>query len=129
MVFAFPACCNPEGDGLSPMRIWQYRSAMLWALVLGCGAAMVLLVSPDLGAQCQMCRTALTQSSEGQRWSRGINAGILLLLAAPFLIAGSALLVIFHAQLRRMVKRMRARIFAPETRSEGRAAYPPLSDR
>jgi hypothetical protein len=47
-----------------------------------------LFATANLSAQCAMCRTALTNSPEGQRWAHGINAGILLLLLAPFLIAG-----------------------------------------
>jgi hypothetical protein len=74
-----------------------------------CVALVVLFLSSDLEAQCQMCRTALTQSEEGQRWGRGINAGIMLLLAAPFLIAFSALLVIYPAAVRGWTGEIRAR--------------------
>jgi hypothetical protein len=111
------------------MRICPNRSAMTWAFLLGSGVAVLLLLSPELAAQCQMCRTALTQSAEGQRWSRGINAGILLLLAAPFLIAGSALLAIYRAQVLRSLRTIRARIFAPDTCRKTRLVAPPLSDR
>jgi hypothetical protein len=89
------------------------HSRILWGLVLGSCLAALLLLSPHLSAQCQMCRTALTQSPEGQRWSRGINAGIMLLLVAPFLIAGGISLTIYRPQLPHMVARIRARSVGP----------------
>ena len=90
--------------------IRRHQPAFLW-LALMSGAAIVLLCSGlNLAAQCAMCRTALTQSAEGQRWSRGINAGIMVLLAAPFLIAGSVLLTIYHAQVRAAAGRIRSRL-------------------
>jgi hypothetical protein len=85
------------------------KFAAVWLLSAGILLGCVLLSAPDLSAQCAMCRTALTQSEEGQRWARGINAGILLLLAAPFLIAGSAAFVMYRPQLRIAASRMRAR--------------------
>lgn len=84
------------------------HSPILWGLLLGSCLAVLMLLSPNLSAQCQMCRTALTQSPEGQRWSRGINAGIMLLLAAPFLIAGGISLVIYRPHLPRASARIRA---------------------
>lgn len=83
---------------------------------------IVLLFGSDLSAQCQMCRTALTQSPEGQRWSHGINAGIMLLLAAPFLIAGSGLLVIYHTELLNRLRQVRARMVLRAVHRKGPAA-------
>ncbi len=40
-------------------------------------------------AQCSMCRTALTESSEGQQMARGFNRAILFLLGAPYLVFGT----------------------------------------
>jgi hypothetical protein len=94
------------------MRMAHTNSAVRWALTLGLCLALLLVLSVDLSAQCAMCRTALTQSAEGQRWSRGINAGIMLLLAAPFLIAGVILAVIFQTQLLQGMRRIRARMFS-----------------
>ena len=69
-----------------------------------CGLAalavtLALSFCRDAFAQCQMCRTALTNSVEGQRWALGINQGILLLLAAPFIIAAWIALAIYWPQL------------------------------
>jgi hypothetical protein len=77
------------------------RHAALWILLAGIFLAVMLLFCQSLAAQCQMCRTALTQSAEGQRWARGINAGILLLLAAPFLICGAIAFVVWRPQVAR----------------------------
>jgi hypothetical protein len=38
--------------------------------------------------QCAMCKEALVRSEEGRRLIAGMNNGILLLLAMPFLIVG-----------------------------------------
>jgi len=81
---------------------------------------VLLAFSPELSAQCQMCRTALTQSVEGQRWSRGINAGILLLGAAPFLIAATIMAVIFRGQLHDAWRRFRVRALPSGARRSSR---------
>lgn len=67
--------------------------------MLGHAAVFSLLWSSDLAAQCAMCRTALTNSVEGQRWAHGINAGILMLLLAPFLIAGGIAIGLFRHRI------------------------------
>jgi protoheme IX farnesyltransferase len=48
-------------------------------------------------AQCAMCKQALLNSAEGQRFVTGLNAGILLLLAAPFIVIGVIALQIHRA--------------------------------
>lgn len=40
-------------------------------------------------AQCAMCKTALTNSVEGQQLAQGINNGIVLLLLIPFLLVAT----------------------------------------
>ncbi len=60
-----------------------------------------MLASPaGSWAQCALCRTALTQSPEGQRMAAGFNAGIIFLFAAPFVIGGGIAFYIFQAPLR-----------------------------
>jgi hypothetical protein len=81
-----------------------------------------LLFNSDVLAQCAMCRTALTQSPEGLRWSRGINAGIMLLLAAPFLIAGCGLAVIYKAQLLGWLRGIRTRLAESRTFEDAKEA-------
>ena len=95
------------------------NSVIQWGFTLGLCLAFLLAWNADLSAQCAMCRTALTQSAEGLRWSRGINAGIMLLLAAPFLIAGVILGVIFQSQLLLSLRRIRARVSLRAYRKAG----------
>ena len=46
------------------------------------------LLSVDVGySKCSMCRAVL-QSEEGQATAKGINNGILYLMAIPYLIVG-----------------------------------------
>jgi hypothetical protein len=88
----------------------------------------LLLSSANLSAQCAMCRTALTQSAEGERWSRGINAGIALLLAAPFAIAGVGLLVIYRDRAKSVLADLRLRLPGSSTAKQ-RLPLTSLTDR
>jgi hypothetical protein len=109
------------------MRTKQHRVANSSLLIFAACCLMVLFLAPNLGAQCAMCRTALTQSAEGERWSRGINAGILLLLATPFLIAGACLLVIFRDQTSRFARSLLVKA-APRTWLRGAGWSAPRFD-
>jgi hypothetical protein len=61
------------------------RLAVMLLLVLAVTALGVASVS----AQCPMCRTALTESPEGQQMAAGFNSAILFLLGAPYLVFGT----------------------------------------
>jgi hypothetical protein len=99
------------------------QQSLVWFLLTL--LAVLLSISPDLVAQCPMCRTGLTQSAEGQRWARGINDGILLLLAAPFMIAGSMALVLWRSQVAAVLSGARARLEKSLSGDkEGRARKP-----
>jgi len=51
-------------------------------------AFFLLLISPEeIYSQCSMCRAVL-QSEEGQATAKGINNGILYLMAIPYLLVG-----------------------------------------
>ena len=73
--------------------------------VLIATAVVALLLSSSVAAQaqCSMCKTGLTNSPEGQRLARGFNTGILFLLSAPFVVAGTIALLILRSHLRRAV--------------------------
>ena len=60
--------------------------------------SLVMLPIPGL-AQCAMCRTALESSVEGQAMGRSFNHAILVLLAAPYLLAGSFAALVFRRRL------------------------------
>ena len=51
--------------------------------------AVWLAGAATAAAQCAMCKTALTQSAEGQRMAEGFNQGILFLLVMPYLLFGT----------------------------------------
>jgi hypothetical protein len=104
------------------MRTNRHRPAGFSLLILAVCCVIVLFLAPNLAAQCAMCRAALTQSAEGERWSRGINAGILLLLATPFLIAGACLLVIFRNQTARLTRDLLAKLVKAAPRKWWRGA-------
>ena len=70
----------------------RYRT-ILFLLVLGA----VLMVENVAYGQCAMCRTALEQSEEGRAMAGSFRYGILLLLAAPYLIFGTVGAVVFRA--------------------------------
>ena len=46
-----------------------------------------LLLLGEASAQCSMCRAVL-ESEEGQTTAKGINNGILYLMAIPYLLVG-----------------------------------------
>jgi hypothetical protein len=60
---------------------------------------LTLLVAP-VAAQCAMCRQALN-SPEGQQLIGALRHGILVLLAAPFMLFGIVAVLALRAQRRR----------------------------
>jgi len=48
---------------------------------------LILLISTPLDAQCAMCRAVL-ESEEGQGTAKGINDGIIYLMAIPYILIG-----------------------------------------
>jgi hypothetical protein len=59
-----------------------------------------MLISEPAAAQCAMCRRAL-DSPEGQHLIGALRRGIVVLLAAPFLLFGAVALLAVRAQRRR----------------------------
>ena len=49
----------------------------------------LLIISYDAYSQCSMCRAVL-ESEEGQSTAKGINSGILYLMAIPYFLVGLA---------------------------------------
>lgn len=58
-----------------------------------------LTVTNFVGAQCPMCKTALTSSRKNEKKivGNGINKGILFLLSTPYILVGTAGLVWYKA--------------------------------
>ncbi|TRZ45772.1 hypothetical protein [Robertkochia solimangrovi] len=48
---------------------------------------VLTLLPSDIMAQCAMCRAVL-ESGEGQEVARGINNGIIYLMAVPYVLIG-----------------------------------------
>lgn len=67
--------------------------------------ACIILIPFDAAAQCAMCRTALENSAEGQAIAGSFRYGILMLLAAPYLIFGTVGIVIFRAYRKKAAER------------------------
>ena len=66
------------------------------------GLLAVLLVgavAPLASAQCVMCKTALTDSPEGRAINQTFNRAILLMLVAPYLVAGTLMATVFRRPL------------------------------
>ena len=54
------------------------------------GLILIMLISSPLAAQCPMCRmTAESNLKNGGTVGRGLNAGIMYMLAAPYLLVGA----------------------------------------
>lgn len=60
-------------------------------------------------AQCAMCKTVLTGSSEGQAVAGELNHAILVMLVAPYLVFGTLAAVLFRKRLGQQLSRLRAR--------------------
>lgn len=57
---------------------------------------ILFLITPnDLEAQCSMCRAVL-ESEEGQQTAKGINDGIVYLMAIPYILVGIVGYVVFR---------------------------------
>ncbi|MAH81771.1 MAG: hypothetical protein CMC21_00780 [Flavobacteriaceae bacterium] len=50
---------------------------------------ILLLFSDPMNAQCSMCRAVL-ESEEGQQTAKGINDGIIYLMAIPYILVALA---------------------------------------
>lgn len=60
-----------------------------WIFALALGFALSFSAMPDASAQCPMCRIAAESNMKnGGSEGKGLNAGILFMLAMPYLIVG-----------------------------------------
>jgi hypothetical protein len=68
---------------------------------------MLFLLPADLAAQCAMCKQSAESSLKSNPGSiaRGLNSGILYLMAVPYL----AIMFIFRKQIYMLLKKMAAR--------------------
>jgi hypothetical protein len=75
-------------------------------------AGLLALAPRPAAAQCVMCKTALTGSPEGRGIGQQFNYAILLMVAAPYVVAGGFLLGAYRARLRYEAGRLAARLGA-----------------
>ena len=65
-------------------------------LFLFIGFFMGMILFPEsVEAQCSMCRAVL-ESEEGQATAKGINDGIVYLMAMPYLLVGGVGFVVYR---------------------------------
>ena len=60
-------------------------------------SVFILLISADASAQCAMCRAVL-ESEETQSAARGINNGIVYLMAIPYILMGGLGYAIYRSR-------------------------------
>ncbi len=67
------------------------------ALILAAGVGLTLLVgSPDVSAQCALCKTALSNSDGAAATAKALNLAILVLLIPPATIFCSVFIIAFR---------------------------------
>jgi hypothetical protein len=76
---------------------------MIVRRALALGAGLASLAGPAF-AQCAMCRSALESSLEGAALQGPLNRAILLLLAAPYLVLGCFVLMVWREPLLRRLR-------------------------
>ena len=54
-------------------------------------------------AQCAMCQTALSSSPEGQAMMGAMSRGILVLLAAPYVLVATCSAILFRHRLAKLL--------------------------
>jgi hypothetical protein len=96
----------------------RFRKAL--AVSLGLLGLLALAAGPA-GAQCVMCKTALTNSPEGRSIGEQFNRAILLMIVAPYLLVGSFAVLFFRRRLGRRLGALAARLRA----AMGVPAVPP----
>jgi hypothetical protein len=80
------------------------------AVFLAVGLLAVAGLGDTAWAQCAMCKTVLQGSQEGRSLQSELNRAILLMIAAPYVIFGGFVAVIFRRPLGERLFRFAARL-------------------
>jgi hypothetical protein len=73
----------------------------------------LLLLDIAASAQCAMCKSSVTSNLEGGgNTGRGINTGILYLMAIPYLLIGALIAYVYRKQLMIKYKQLKAQYFS-----------------
>jgi ABC-type dipeptide/oligopeptide/nickel transport system permease component len=63
-------------------------------------------------AQCAMCKSGVASNLEaGGNTGRGINTGILYLMAIPYILIGALMIYVFRKQLTEKINRIKTSYF------------------
>jgi hypothetical protein len=84
---------NPVEAGVHDRSVPQAQRFAILAVL----AALVIGQPAAVRAQCAMCRTLLS-TPEGQQLVAGLRSGILLLLAAPFVVFATVAVLAIRSQ-------------------------------
>ena len=80
----------------------RLRAAALTLLL----AAVLAVAATPAHAQCAMCKTAITSSPEGHVMGEHLNHAILMMVAAPYVVAGTVFGVLFRRRIVVVVSRV-----------------------
>ncbi len=69
-------------------------------------AATLLLLPAGARAQCAMCKTSLTNSPQGRALAGSFNKAILVMMAAPYLVAGAFGVALYRRRLGEVIHRL-----------------------
>lgn len=69
---------------------------------------LLFLVNPDMHSQCAMCKATAESAMEGAEDSigKGLNSGIVYLMAIPYILMLTAALVFFRKPIARFWKEL-----------------------
>jgi hypothetical protein len=98
-----------RGRGREPLPRELLRLLGLSALALVIG----LLLSAPVLAQCSMCKSTVVQSPEGRQMAEKLNAAILVMFFAPYLVFGTVATIIFRSRIALLVTRVLRLLFLP----------------
>ena len=91
-----------------------------WAVAVLAVGLLALAAAPPAFAQCAMCKTAVTGSPEGQHLAHQLNLAILMMVAAPYVIASTVAGVLFRRQIGARLAPWRKRLSPAHWRWPGR---------
>jgi hypothetical protein len=81
--------------------------------------ATLLMTESMAFGQCAMCRTALEQSEEGKAMAGSFRYGILLLLAAPYVIGATVGIALFRAYRKKAARSREPLLYGVPNRNSG----------
>ena len=88
-------------------------SILMKKLIYIAVVGLLVLIDISASAQCAMCKSSVTSNLEGGgNTGRGINTGILYLMAIPYLLIGALMAYVFRKQIMTKYKQVKAQYFS-----------------